>query len=717
MLKLKWIAILVVTLFIGRVFGQTNSLPKPTGKYFVGVTYLGFTDEKRTELFDNDQKLKRNITVKAWYPAAEKSKPEPYLRNMNFAIKYMILPENMKNLMTNSSLNMPLSIDLEKYPILLFSHGWGEQNSQNTILMEELASHGFIVFSVAHPYECKYSEYPDGKISHIEFGSLRFQKIMREQQSPKAMELLMRLYGATQSDERMQIFRETAEAMPTLFASPKYWTEDLSFFLDQIKGINESNGILKGKMDINRIGALGMSLGGVVTSEICLHDRRVKAGISMDGGMYGSLLEEKMNVPFMFLSGKRFAGCGPLFSDKSAKDCYAFAIKNADHYNFTDHALFPYPMIQFMLGTIDGKRALEITNALVLSFFKKYLENKKEVNLLTEAAKFPEIEISSNLTDKKEGCINILEEVNLGGVKQWIFSRGDSASNPVLLFLHGGPGFPEMPFTHIDSKLLEKHFIVVNWDQRGAGKTGDAGTAPEMMTIDRYLADTHELIELLKTRFQKKKIFLIGHSWGSILGLLTAHRYPESIHAYIGMGQVVNIRKSEALSYAYTLAKARELKDEGAVKQLVEIGPPDGWKNYRTLEIHRILLEKFKGVFKKYTYRELLKLWFTSPHYTQSEKQNLLISYGKTQEIMWPIYMPIDLAKKVRKMKVPTYFFTGRFDYATHFDLVTAYCQALKAPHKEMVWFEESGHHPNLDEPEKYQETLINKILKNTKLK
>ena len=327
------------------------------------------------------------------------------------------------------------------------------------------------------------------------------------------------------------------------------------------------------------------------------------------------------------------------------------------------------------------------------------------------------IGLTAQTVERTEDGINLLEEISLGGVKQWILARGESASYPILLFLHGGPGFPEMPFTHIDSKLLEKHFIVVNWDQRGAGKTGDAGTASEMMTIDRYLADTHELIELLKTRFQKKKIFLIGHSWGSILGLLTAHRYPESIHAYIGMGQVVNIRKSEALSYAYSLTKARELKDEGAVKQLVEIGPPDGWKNYQTLEIHRILLEKFKGVFKKYTYRELLKLWFTSPHYTQSEKQNLLITYGKTQEIMWPIYMPIDLAKEVRKMKVPVYFFSGRFDYATHFDLVAAYCQALKAPYKEMVWFEESGHHPNLDEPEKYQEMLINKVLKNTKLK
>jgi dienelactone hydrolase len=397
MIKSKWIAVLAAALFFTSVFGQASSLPKPTGRNFVGVTYLSFTDDQRIELFDNSQKSKREITVKAWYPADETSKPEPYLRNIDFAVKYLILPEAMRSLETNSALDIAISTNEEKYPVLVFSHGWGEQNSQNTILMEELASRGFIVFSVAHHYECKYSEYPDGKISYIDFSSLRFQKIMGEQQSPKAMELLVKLYGATTNEERMQVFHETADAMPMLFASPKYWTADLSFFLDQIDDINKTHVILKGRIDTDRIGALGMSLGGVVTSELCLHDPRVKAGLSMDGGLYGSLLAGQLDVPFMFLSGRRFAGCGPLFSDKSVKDCYAFAIKNADHYNFTDYALFPFPMIQFMLGAIDGKRSVEIVNTMVPYFFEKYLKGNKEIDLLKAAAKFPEMEVSSNI--------------------------------------------------------------------------------------------------------------------------------------------------------------------------------------------------------------------------------------------------------------------------------------------------------------------------------
>lgn len=313
--------------------------------------------------------------------------------------------------------------------------------------------------------------------------------------------------------------------------------------------------------------------------------------------------------------------------------------------------------------------------------------------------------------------INLMEEVELGGAKQWILIRGTEPSNPLLLFLHGGPGQPEMPFTHIDSKLLEKHFIVVNWDQRGAGKTAESGTSPEKMNIDQYLSDTHELIALLKIRFQKEKVFLIGHSWGSILGLLTACKYPEDLYAYIGMGQVVNMQKSEVLGYKYVLEKAKNAEDEEAVTQLVEIGSPENWKDFKTIEIQRTLLAKYGGVFGKISYREMGKYWYTSPYYSQNEKQNLMITFAKTQEVMRPKYMVIDFEKEVHKVKVPVYFFQGKYDYVTNFELVESYFKKLKAPYKEIVWFEESGHHPNLDEPEKYQEMLIKKVLKNSGLK
>ncbi|MCK5145606.1 alpha/beta hydrolase [bacterium] len=307
--------------------------------------------------------------------------------------------------------------------------------------------------------------------------------------------------------------------------------------------------------------------------------------------------------------------------------------------------------------------------------------------------------------------INSLEEITLGGVKQWILVRGEKASNPILLFLHGGPGFPQMPFTHVESNDLEKHFLVVNWDQRGAGKSFNPDIPPESMNIEQFMSDTHELIELLRTRYRKDKIFLIGHSWGTVLGLKTAYRFPELLHAYIGMGQVINMKEGEMLSYRYTVEKAREMEDVQAVGQLEKIGPPP-YTDYPSLSTQRMLLAKFGGSFRKINYMTLGMYWSRSPHYTSDEKNSILNAMIKTQNIMWPQLQDVDFLKEITELKVPVYFFTGRFDYQTPWKLVERFYEGLKAPYKEIVWFEESGHVLNLEEPEFYQKMLITKVLK-----
>ena len=133
---------------VGSGFSQTNTLPKPSGEYATSVTYLHFTDAGRKELFDNTGESDREITVKVWYPTDEKNGFEPYLLNADFAIKYCMFPELFRNLMTNSGRDLPVSNHEKIYPVLIFSHGWGEYFSQNSVLMEELASHGYIIFSI-----------------------------------------------------------------------------------------------------------------------------------------------------------------------------------------------------------------------------------------------------------------------------------------------------------------------------------------------------------------------------------------------------------------------------------------------------------------------------------------------------------------------------------------------------------------------------------------
>jgi pimeloyl-ACP methyl ester carboxylesterase len=316
--------------------------------------------------------------------------------------------------------------------------------------------------------------------------------------------------------------------------------------------------------------------------------------------------------------------------------------------------------------------------------------------------------------EQNRKSINSLEKVTLGDLKQWILIRGEDVANPVLLFLHGGPGFPNMPFSHIDSPRLEKHFVVVHWDQRGAGKSFDQNIPKETMNIEQFLSDTHELINLLRKRFSKDKIFLLGYSWGSILGLYTIHRHPEYIHAYVGMGQVANMKEGEIVSYNYTLKKAQEAGDKQSVNILERIGIPPYKGGFQSLGIQRALLMRYGGSSCKITFNDLEKFRNASPYYTDNDNKNFMRAFMFTQNLMRDEMMDVDFFTDVLEVKIPVYFFTGRFDYQVPFEVLERYYKVLEAPHKEIVWFENSAHFVTLDEPEVYQNRLINLVLKNT---
>ncbi len=302
--------------------------------------------------------------------------------------------------------------------------------------------------------------------------------------------------------------------------------------------------------------------------------------------------------------------------------------------------------------------------------------------------------------------IDIQEKIILGGVKQAIMIRGADASNPVLLFLHGGPGFPEMPFAHIDSKDLEKNFIVVNWDQRGCGKSVYPEIAIETITLEQILSDANELVEYLKTRFQKKKIFLIGHSWGSILGIYTAYNHPENFHAYIGMGQVANSLRGEEISYQFALDKAKAANDSGSMEKLRDIGHPP-FENYEQQSVQRMILAKHGGVFARITYQDVLNGIMASPDYTQTEKTSLMKAFIQVNNLLWRQVMTINFFDTVKELKIPIFFFLGKHDYNCPFEIAEKYLDGVRAPLKDIVWFENSGHWPNLEEPALYQKKLI----------
>ena len=391
--------LLVSTATLNFCLAQPKLLPKPSGDFFVGFDYLCFTDSTRKELFDNNLEQYREITVKAWYPTdVEPSNTASYFCNSDIIIEYFDFPEIFREINTNSSQAVSLSQKEETYPVLIFNHGWGEHFAQNTILMEELASFGYVVFSIAHHYECKFSFYPDGNIITIDMTSNRFLQIMQEQQEPEAMELIFKMLGLEKIDEQKQVFIDQSNVLPILLKeTPKYWADDISFFIDKLEMVNTSNQLFKDKLDLKRIGVFGMSMGGIAANEICISDSRVKAGINIDGGLLGSAIDNTIQTPFMFLNSKRYLGYGKLFTSNITKDGYSLSVRDSDHYNFTDYSIYKIQNLSFLLGTIEGNKTIEIMNDLVLAFFDIYLKEKKNISIINKAQSYPEIEISTNL--------------------------------------------------------------------------------------------------------------------------------------------------------------------------------------------------------------------------------------------------------------------------------------------------------------------------------
>lgn len=309
--------------------------------------------------------------------------------------------------------------------------------------------------------------------------------------------------------------------------------------------------------------------------------------------------------------------------------------------------------------------------------------------------------------------IESLESVEIGGVEQTIYLRGHDRNNPVMLFVHGGPGVPEMGVARTFGLRLEEHFVVVHWDQRGAGNSCSPDVPDESLRLEQYLSDTAELVNLLRSRFGVEKIYLVGHSWGSILGVLSAERHPELFHAYVGMGQVVNMKRGEDISYRFVLDRAQAEGNEKALQELATIHPP--YATTQELLDQRAWLSHYHGdVYEGGGTSELVRGILFSPEYSIGKKISFYGCAINSVDQAWSDVQKIDFIRDVPRLDVPVYFFAGRHDYNTPFELVEEFSRTLDAPHNEIVWFENSAHSPNLEEPDRYQEILIQKVLPET---
>ena len=312
------------------------------------------------------------------------------------------------------------------------------------------------------------------------------------------------------------------------------------------------------------------------------------------------------------------------------------------------------------------------------------------------------------------GSISEKVYVKINGVDQGMFIKSKDATHPVLLYLHGG--MPEYFLTQQYPTGLEDYFTVVWWEQRGSGLSYRTDIPPETMTVEQLISDTLVVTNYLRHRFGEEKIYLMGHSGGTFIGIQAAARAPELYHAYIGVAQMSNQLKSESLAYEYMLQQFQENGNLEMVRKLEAApvtmtgGIPDAYLALRDGAMHSL------GVGTTHDMKSIITGIFlpslTFRGYTLLEKINMW--RGKSQSGVSPFWdemIATDLTIKVPELEIPVYFFSGIYDYTCSYTLAKDYLEKLQAPMKGFYTFEHSAHSPLFEEPESLIEMMVKDVL------
>jgi pimeloyl-ACP methyl ester carboxylesterase len=233
------------------------------------------------------------------------------------------------------------------------------------------------------------------------------------------------------------------------------------------------------------------------------------------------------------------------------------------------------------------------------------------------------------------------------------------------------------------------------------------------MTVDQFVRDCRDLVNYLCERFQQRRIYLAGHSWGTQLGVLTVQRYPELFHAYIGIAQVVNVRRAESISLQFALEGARRAGDRVAEDRLARLKPPGYDGSVKDLLFQRECVARYGGTFcNPAVDKALFRKYFQSHEYSLGDLLKLKKGSHWSLATMWGQGLDWDLLQQVPVLEVPALFLHGRCDRVTPTELVQEYFELLRAPRKTLIWFEHSGHCPLFEEPGRFQRVLIEQVLR-----
>ena len=411
----KWLRItggavailLLVVIALPPMLLPVFSLPAPSGPCPVGTRFDYFIDTNRPETLTPEPSDFREISVQAWYPAksALSASPMRYWENAGEQSRIIAkfwggLPSflfgHFSLIKTHSIPNAPLAKTAPVFPVLIFNHGSIGLPSLHTALMEDLASHGYIIFSIGHADYIPFFILPDSRIKSFDPRSEEIQAKMRENGNPEVREIFSRLMMSREPNEQKSLYGQFLEKNPRNQESLRRWADEISFVIDQLGKMNGTGSMFSKRMDLDRLGGFGVSFGGAAAVQACITDSRLKAAINIDCPQFGDLLDHELRQPVMFMDSEQYRHKNDLFLKINGNPTYTVLVRGTTHQNFSDIGFWGTLFKKQMLGSIDPSRGQQIQNAYVLAFFDKYLRGKDNRLLGGPSSDYPDVEIRSN---------------------------------------------------------------------------------------------------------------------------------------------------------------------------------------------------------------------------------------------------------------------------------------------------------------------------------
>jgi pimeloyl-ACP methyl ester carboxylesterase len=307
----------------------------------------------------------------------------------------------------------------------------------------------------------------------------------------------------------------------------------------------------------------------------------------------------------------------------------------------------------------------------------------------------------------------IVEErfVRIGGIEQWIQIRGEDRTNPVLLVVHGGPGWPNAVFT-LPLRSWERHFTVVQWDQRGASKTlgrnGKAGSAE--MTFECRVSDAIEVTEFLRNHLRKDKVILLAESMGTLVGVPLVKRRPELFYAYVGTDQYVDMARNETLKYQMTLQRVRTAGNTKGVAALEKISPNPSWWDLSAWNVNMGWAFKTNLPTPSPDRKHLFPLALSSPIYTLRDIYYLFVGFQFATAQLFEEIMSYDARRLGTRFEVPFFIFQDESDVVTLTTLAEEYFAEVEAPTKGLALIKDAGHFAAFTQPERFLTELLSRV-------